>query len=71
MEYDCSNADRLGNDAWIGAVFFVGKKRHSRFLSSPKGKKGALKTPPDMSMIACNHTNWECRQRSRPTLVSN
>ena len=23
MEYDCSNADRLGNDAWIGAVFFI------------------------------------------------
>ncbi len=23
MEYDCSNADRLGNDAWIGAVFFM------------------------------------------------
>lgn len=22
MEYDCSNADRLGDDAWIGAVFF-------------------------------------------------
>ena len=42
MEYDCSNADRLGNDAWIGAVFFVGKKRHSRFLSSPKGKKGGV-----------------------------
>ena len=23
MEYDCSNADRLGDDAWIGAVFFL------------------------------------------------
>ena len=22
MEYDCLNADRLGDDAWIGAVFF-------------------------------------------------
>ena len=27
MEYDCMNADRLGNDAWIGAVFFIGKTR--------------------------------------------
>ena len=27
MEYDCSNADRLGNDAWIGAVIFFVKNR--------------------------------------------
>ena len=25
MEYDCSNADRLGDDAWIGAVFLLAK----------------------------------------------
>ena len=25
MEYDYSNADRLGDDAWIGCGFFYGK----------------------------------------------
>lgn len=25
MEYDCLNADRLGNDAWTGAVIFLEK----------------------------------------------
>ena len=25
MEYDCSNADRLGDDAWSGAVIFFEK----------------------------------------------
>ena len=25
MEYDCSNADRLGDDAWNGAVFLLAK----------------------------------------------
>lgn len=23
MEYDCSNADRLGDDAWIVGVFYA------------------------------------------------
>ena len=23
MEYDCSNADRLGDDAWMSGRFFV------------------------------------------------
>lgn len=38
MEYDCLNADRLGDDAWIGAVFFcfgAFLKSHSRVLRAP------------------------------------
>ena len=28
MEYDCLNADRLGDDAWIGAVFFLFQEKN-------------------------------------------
>ena len=31
MEYDCLNADRLGDDAWIGAVFFCFREKYLRW----------------------------------------
>ena len=34
MEYDCSNADRLGDDAWIGAVFLMEKTGSSIMITS-------------------------------------
>lgn len=37
MEYDYSNADRLGDDAWIVCGFFYGrKKRNEKSQQPPK-----------------------------------
>lgn len=48
MEYDYGNADRLGDDAWIGAVFFhlYGKNMHH-----PSGKGSFVRAERSFSNV--------------------
>ena len=68
MEYDCSNADRLGDDAWIGVAFFVGKKRRSRFLLSEYLKAGGVANAAKHEYDCLQSYEYACQQRKPPIL---
>ena len=61
MEYDYSNADRLGDDAWIGAVFFMGKRRLAGLLISTKLKETGVENAAQYEYDCLQSYECECQ----------